>query len=165
MSAPVSAVSSLSKLDAIRELIPFIEQSHAKQGFNFAETAALQRAMQYFTTDGEKPVVDEKAQDQELAAVNLLFQAVHVGNHRGAYNITQSATIYELLVHIKKLYESPEASASSSSGESSSKKLKGKASRSAQLEDVEEEASEDHSEEEEEYVPPATSIRKGKSKA
>lgn len=164
MSQKNSQISSLSKMEAIRQLMPFVEQAQGKKGFSFEEASYLDRALRYFATEegDEKPVVDERIEDQELAAINLLFKAVHVGNERAAYSIPQGAALFELLVHIKQLYESKDSEGKPSK---SSQKTTLKANTKKpvqQLEDVEEESEHSEEEEQESFVPAATSVRRGK---
>ena len=112
----------ITKKNAMTYLIQYVEAAQKTGAYTLAEAAVLEKAVQYFTPDVKvKPSFGEEVDDPYHTAKQLLYQAAHKGQAKGAFGLKDASFLFEILKFQDK--EDRE-------GKESIKRIKGKGSTS-----------------------------------
>ncbi|KAJ3352334.1 hypothetical protein GGF32_003822 [Allomyces javanicus] len=88
---------------AVKVLSQFVELGNSKGAFSLREANMLSKAIDILSEDvQDKPTLVENDPNPEATAKDLLVQAVHVAQSKGAYGLRDAALAYDLTEYLRK---------------------------------------------------------------
>ncbi|KAJ3371261.1 hypothetical protein GGF31_003440 [Allomyces arbusculus] len=107
--------ANLTVPKAVKVLAQFVELGNSKGAFSLREANLLSKAVDILNEDvQDKPVLVENDPNPEATSIDLLVQAVHVAQSKGAYGLRDASLAYELTEYLRAQASQPAATTQTS---------------------------------------------------